>query len=249
MTWPITWPAHIDAAALDPNIKRLSEVYATACMTALTLHRVGGNPVTIMPATSCARIPGHYVWFETVPDAYPVGMFYPGLVYPSAQDLQRSHTVHQVEAVALPGPVGAISNVTVDGVTLDPSAYRLEDGQYLVRIDGGAWPTSPGDNFTVTYFNSHPVDEMGSYAAGVMAAEWLKLFSKSKDKCRLPSTATNVARQGITIEVATGMFPEGVTGLPEIDAYLMLFNPFGLKVAPRVYSFDQPQHRQVTPWL
>jgi hypothetical protein len=54
-----------------------------------------------------------------------------------------------------------------------------------------------------------------------------------------------VARQGITIEVATGMFPEGVTGMPEIDAYLMLFNPFGLRVMPRVYSPDLPRHRQV----
>ena len=50
---------------------------------------------------------------------------------------------------------------------------------------------------------------------------------------------------GITIEKAAGMFPEGVTGLPEIDAYLMLWNPFGLKVAPRVYSPDLPVARQV----
>jgi hypothetical protein len=97
----------------------------------------------------------------------------------------------------------------------------------------------------VTYFNSHPVDEMGAHAAGVMANEWLKLFTRSKDKCRLPSNATNVARQGITIEVATGMFPEGVTGLPEIDAYLMLWNPYGVRVMPRVYSPDLPKNRQV----
>jgi hypothetical protein len=242
MTWPITWPT--GAEPTDPNIKRLCELYASACMTALTLHRVGGNPVTIMPA-SRERIPGHYVWLSPVPDAYPLGSFYPGTFYPSAQDLKEPLTVTEVEAIDLPGPVGAVTEVLIDGVALDASNYRVEDGRYLVRLDSQPWPESSGDNFVVTYLNSYPVDEMGAHAAGIMANEWLKAITRSKDKCRLPSNATNVARQGITIEVATGMFPEGVTGMPEIDAYLMLFNPFGLRVMPRVYSPDLARNRQV----
>lgn len=244
MSWTITWPDADAAAALDPNLKRLCEVYATACMTALTLHRVGGNPVSIMPQ-SRERIPGHYVQWEAMPDLYPVGYFYPGMFYPSAQDLQTPHTIAEVEAIDLPCPVGAVTEVLIDQVALAPENYRVESGRYLVRLDGESWPTDSGDNFVVTYFNSHPVDEMGAHAAGVMANEWLKLFTRSKDKCRLPSNATNVARQGITIEVATGMFPEGVTGLPEIDAYLMLWNPYGVRVLPRVYSPDLPKNRQV----
>jgi len=243
MTWPITWPTGTEPE--DPNIKRLCEVYATACMTALTLHRVGGNPITLMPGGRDWLF-GHYVWFETVPDVYPIGQFYPGTIYPSAQELQQPHTVEEVQAIVLAGPVGDIIEVKADGVVLDPSEYRIEDGKYLVRLGGKYWPDTQGDNFTVKYYNSHPVDEMGAHAAGVMAAEWLKAFTRNKnDKCRLPANATTVSRQGITIERAAGMFPEGVTGIPEIDAYLMLWNPFGLKVAPRVWSPDLPKHRQV----
>ena len=241
--WPITWPASVDADSLDPNMRALCELYASASMTALTLHRVGGNPVTIMPV-SRERVPGHYVWFSPLPDEYPLGIFYPGTVYPSAQDLLTALTVDSVEAIDLPGPVGAVSEVRINGTVLDEAAYRVENGRYLVRVDGGSWPAGSGDNFTVTYLNSHPVDAMGAHAAGVMANEWLTLISGNK-KCRLPPSVTAVSRQGLTFEVARGMFPDGVTGIPEIDAYLMLFNPFGLKVAPRVYSPDLPRHRQV----
>ena len=78
-----------------------------------------------------------------------------------------------------------------------------------------------------------------------MAAEWLKLFNNVKGGCRLPPSITSMTRQGISYTIERGMFPDGVTGIPEIDAYLMLWNPFGLKVAPRVYSLDLPEHRQV----
>ena len=237
MTWTITWPASVDVPSLDPSIKRLCEVYASACMTALTLGRVGGAPVTIMPAAS-QRVHGRYVWDCLLPGEFPLGRF-----YPSAKDLLAA-VADGVEAIDLPGPVRAITEVKVDGVVVPASAYRLEDGHLLVRVDGKSWPAQSGDHFTVTYLNSHPVDEMGAHAGGVMAAEWLQLLTTSK-KCRLSATATSVSRQGITMELTQGMFPEGVTGIPEIDAYLMLFNPFGVKVAPRVYSLDLPAHRQV----
>lgn len=242
MSWPITWPESVDLTTLDPNVKRLAELYSTACMTALTLHRVGGNPVTIMPES---RVWGHWLYSGFL-EGTMLGWFYPGTVYPSAQDLKLSHyTVLGIEALDLPGPVGAVSSVVIGGAVLDPLAYRVENGRYLVRLDGGSWPAGADDDFTVTYFNSHPVDEMGSYAAGVMAAEWLKLFTNAKGGCRLPKSVTNIQRQGLTMELARGMFPDGVTGMPEVDSYIMLLNPFALKVMPRVYSPDLPKHRQV----
>lgn len=244
MTWPITWPESANIDDVDPAIKTLCELYAGACLTALTLHRVGGAEVTIMPVAR-QRISGHYVWYSPVPDEYPLGMFYPGTVYPSAQDLITALTVDKVEALELPGPIGLVSEVKIDGDVLAPAAYRIENGRYLVRLDGAPWPTDSGDNFTVTYVNSHPVGALGAHAGGIMAAEWLKLLTNAKGGCRLPRSVTSVSRQGITMEITSGMFPDGVTGLPEVDAFLMLWNPFGLKVAPRVYSPDLPQHRQV----
>jgi hypothetical protein len=242
MSGPITWPESVDESSLDPSIRLLAETYAGHCLTALTLHRVGGNPVTIMPA-SRERVPGHYAYWDSYENIL-LGTFYPGTVYPSAEQLQSRETVTALEAIDLPGPVGAVTEVLIDGVALDASAYRVEDGRYLVRLDGKGWPAESGDNFVITYYNSHPVGALGAHAGGVMAVEWLALITGDK-KCRLPPSASVVTRQGITMEVTRGMFPEGVTGIPEIDAFLMLWNPFGLRVAPRVYSPDLPAHRQV----
>jgi hypothetical protein len=239
VTWTVDWPQQANADALDPAVKLLSERYAVACLTMLTLQRVGGAPVTILPATT-ARVTGWYGYWE----ALGAGEFFP--VYPSAYDLQRWTNLVRTEALTLPGPVGQIVEVRVNNTVLDPAAYRVEDGQYLIRIDGEDWPNDLTGAFSVTYYNSHPVDEVGRHAAGVLAWEWSKLITGGKN-CRLPSSVTNVSRQGLTFEVARGMFPEGMTGLPEVDAYILLWNPFGLRARPRVYSRDLPQHRQVFP--
>lgn len=241
MTWPVKWPAAVDVDKLDPNIRALCELYAVSCMKALTLHRAGGDPVTIIPG-SRDRISGRWAWFDGLDGLYPYGRFYPGTFYPTEQELLNLHRISRVSAITLPGPVGEVTEVIADGRVLAPAEYRIEDGQYLVRLDGRSWPA--GDRLQVTYYNSYPVNDMGAHAAGVMAAEWLKLITGDK-KCRLPSTATSVSRQGISIEKATGMFPGNVTGIPEIDAYLMLLNPHSLRVAPRVFSLDLPQDRQV----
>lgn len=243
MTWPVTWPAAANIDAVDPIIKTLCEVYAVASLKALTLQRVGNGAVTIMPDTSRERVPGYYLWLAPVGDAWPLGLFYPGTVYPSVQDLQTTTAVNRVEALDL-YTASAVTEVTVDGLVLDPSSYRLENDRYLIRVDGEAWPASAGDHFTVTYVDTYPVDVMGSHAAGLLAAEWLKLVTADKT-CRLPKSVTNINRQGVTYQITPGMFPGGVTGIPEIDAYVMLFNPFGLKVRPQVYSLDLPAHRQV----
>lgn len=238
MSWPITWPDSANINNVDPAVKTLCELYAGACMTALTLHRVGGTPVTIIPG-SLPRIGGWYGYWDLG------SAFIPGLVYPSAHDLKRFSDYFRTEALQLPGPIAAITEIRVGGAVLPETSYQVENGIYLIRTDGEDWPADHSGGFTVTYLNSYPVDAMGAHAGGIMAAEWLKLISGDK-KCKLPSSTTTVSRQGLTIELVRGMFPDGVTGMPEIDAYLMLFNPFGLKVAPRVYSPDLPRHRQVT---
>lgn len=239
--WPVTWPAAAQIGTVDPAVKRLAELYAGACLTFLTLQRVGLAPLTIMPAPS-HRTFGYWGYREVYPGQI-LSAFHP-LVYPSSEDL-HSWSWARVEAVALPAPVGAVVDVRIDGIVLDPAAYRVEDGKWLVRTDGGVWPSGQGDHFTVSYHNSHPVDEMGAHAGGIMAYEWLKLLTNVKGGCRLPASVTTLSRQGINMEITPGMFPDGLTGIPEIDAYVMLWNPFGLRVAPRVYSPDLPRHRQV----
>lgn len=243
--WTVDWPKSVNTALIDPNIKRLCEVYAVACMSALTLHRVGSQPVTILPGR-VDMVPGRYLRGHLFGEFAYTG-FYPYSEYPSLPELVGAGIGdgwQRTEAVGLPMPVAGIVEVKVAGQILPAESYQLEDGHYLVRTDGGHWPVSASEHFEVTYLHGYAVDEMGRHAAGVMANEWLAVITQ-KGKCRLPTTATSVSRQGVTIERALGMFPENVTGMPEIDAYLMLWNPHRHSVAPTAWSPDLPQNRQV----
>lgn len=238
MTWPVRWPTSANIETVEEFPRRIAELYATTSLTALTLGRVGGSPVTIVPA-GLPRVQGWCGIYGAL------GQFWP-TINPSANDLHRWSDYFRTEAVLLPGPVGAVLEVRVANAVLPPESWRLEDGQYLIRTDGEDWPHDHSGAFTVTYLNSYEPGELGEHAAGVLAMEFLKLVTGDKKGCRLPSSVTNVSRQGLTFEIARGMFPDGLTGLPEVDAFIMLWNPHGLKVAPRVYSLDVERPRQVS---
>jgi hypothetical protein len=151
--------------------------------------------------------------------------------------------------VVLPGRVAEVLRVTVDGLPLDPSAYRLDNGSRLIRADGGAWPScqymsrevDQVGTMGIWYMPGVKPDAAGLWAAGVLTCEFAKACSGGK--CRLPSAVTSISRQGISMELSTGMFPDGMTGIREVDAYLTSLNPNAIRVPPRVWSPDLPQHR------
>lgn len=237
--WPIDWPASVDTSAYDPEVVALAERYAVASLRLLTLNRVGGLPKTVMPAGRTCTAP-----------VMKRDMFYPVTYFPSAATLKACNCAlgcrcAGVAGVKLTAPIGDIYEVKIDGVVLDPASYHVEDGDLLVRDDGKAWPACGGKNFTVTYLNGHKVDAMGAYAAGVLANEYLKMLTVTKG-CRLPSSVTNVQRQGLTFEVARGMFPDNMTGITEVDTFVALWNPHGLRTKPMVYSPDIKRQREVT---
>lgn len=243
MTWPVEWPAASNADDLDEDQRYLAETFAVDALKMLTLYRVGTKPVTVMPcAKTCHRPNADAIALSGSP-------FHPVLLTSGAYGncwCAGGCSCKSAPSVLLDTPVGIIESVVVDGVELPTSAYRVEDGNRLVRLDGEGWPACAGDSFTVTYSQSYPVDLMGQYAAGVLAAEYLKLIGAERGKCRLPSSVTNVVRQGMTFEIARGMFPDGVTGMPEVDSFILRWNPHALKTRPMVYSPDIKRNRQVT---
>lgn len=240
MTWTFDWPAAADAdkASAGAELVALAESYAAAAMRMLTLQRVGGLPITVMPCGRTCTSP-----------LMKLEMFSPAPFYPSARDLKACNCYlgcgcSDVGGVALTGPVGDIVEVKLYGTVLDPSEYRVEDDR-LIRNNGEAWPACGGKDFLVTYLNARPVDAMGAYAGGVLAWEFLKMLTADR-KCRLSSSVKAVNRQGIQMEMTPGLFPEGVTGIEEVDIYLRQWNPHGQKVAPKVYSLDLPRQREVS---
>lgn len=138
-------------------------------------------------------------------------------------------------AVALPGaPATSVERVTVDGTQLPATAYRLTD-QLLIRADGGRWPCCQdlavaGDQpgaWQVEYTWGAEPPLAGQYACAALACELWKAGPGAAEPgvsgtCRLPQRVTSVTRQGVTMAMLDPMtmFPEGMTGLPEVDLWL-----------------------------
>jgi hypothetical protein len=160
--------------------------------------------------------------------------------------------------IVLPGQVADIWQVRIDGVALPVTAYRVDNGNRLVRTDGQSWPSCQYMDRDVTsqdpavalgtmgvwYVPGVRPSAAGLWAAGVLTCEFAKACSGGK--CRLPSAVTSIARQGVTMEFSTGMFPDGMTGIREVDAYLTSINPYAHRTPPKVWSPDMPAHRYTT---
>lgn len=148
--------------------------------------------------------------------------------------------------LALPGPVVSVTEVREDGVVLDPSAYRIRNGRWLMRI-GGSWPqeqdleaadNAPGA-FVVTYRKGIPLPKAGQYAAGDLACEILRGISGGA--CALPARAVSVARQGVDIQLLdpAQYLDAGLTGIPSVDAFIKAVNPGRARSRPRVFNPDE----------
>jgi hypothetical protein len=236
--WPILWPGGEAPEDADPFMVERAEILAGQTLRMLTLNRVGGEPLTVMPcAKTCAS-----------PRFSTTMFFHPVLLESGAYAncfCGGGCRCASAPSVILTGPVGRIDEVQVKGDILPDTAYHVEDGNRLVRLDGQGWPACAGPDFTVTYLNGHEVDDLGQYVGGLLALEYLNAMTSSK-KCRLPANVTTVTRQGISMELSTGMFPDGTTGIKEVDAYLMQWNPYGLRTRPEVYSPDIPRPHAIT---
>lgn len=242
-SWLVRWPSGINRDAYSPELIALAEQAAMDTMRMLTLYRVGGLPITVMPCSNtCVRpYSGGQFGNSYVP-------FYPILLESGAYAncfCTSGCGCENVSTVLLTEPVGRIAVVKINGEVVDPTLYHVDDGNKLVRHDGIGWPSCAGENFTVTYLNAYEVDEYGSFVAGILAMEFLKLFTTPKE-CRLPRTVTDVTRGGMTFTVSTQMFPDGMTGINEVDSYLVRWNPNGLRSMPMVISPDVPSQHQTT---
>lgn len=238
-------PAEI--AALDPAIKARSEALAWLTLSALTGYRVSICPILIRPCVQSCNIP---TW-----DVAPVGEggffspFLRGGNWYNACGCTSGCLCSSLEEAILPSEVGQIDAVYMDGVLLDPTAYRVDNGNRLVRTDGDSWPTcqdpdfhEPTDGgFWVEYYSGVAPNDVLRFAAGVLAAEYY--LACSGKECRLPTGVTNVNRVGLAIEVTPGTFPGGMTGIPEVDAVIRIYNPYALKARARVLSPDTPTGR------
>ena len=150
-----------------------------------------------------------------------------------------------VPEVKLPGPVASVTEVVIDGVALDPDAYRIDDYQWLVRTDGDTWPTNTDyldpDAFSVTY-------EAGiAPPAGAGIVTGMVMCSRSActtSGCKVPRETTQVTRQGVTMLRFPIDAPGAMFGIPAVDQWVRNANQ-PLR-GGAVYSPDLPQVRRTT---
>jgi hypothetical protein len=250
--WPID-PGCVEGwDTLDEAVRDRAVALASATLYRLTGYQVGGCPITVRPCKKgCAGSWPSY--FDRYASAGMRAGFWPqnwGGVWINSCGCTTDCSCVTLCEVALPPPVGEVYAVTVGTEVLPSTDYRV-DGSTLVWTGAGdcPWPTCQDlaapvgaeGTFAVEYLNSYPVDALGAYAAGVLANEYAKACTGAK--CRLPSSVTAVARQGVTFDVATGAFPNGMTGLREVDVFISLWNPQALRQRASVWSPDRPSPR------
>lgn len=126
-------------------------------------------------------------------------------------------------------PLVAVSEVLIDGATVDASTYRVDDDSVLVRTDGNTWPygqnlandpASEVDTFQVTYFYGRNAPPDGILAARHLAAQLYSASTTGVD-CALPQRIRSKTLQGVDLEfLGPEDFDDGQTGVETVDRFL-----------------------------
>lgn len=245
MLWPVD-PACLTADwnDLPPAVQARSLALASATLRRLSGYRVGNCPIVVRPCKrSCATQYGYLHHGSYGPSFTPYINIEGNWV--NACGCVSDCSCGQLCEVELPGPVTEVEAIDVGGVEITDFTVYGNRVAYT-GTDACPFPTcqdlskAPGEEgtFTITYFNSYRPDALASYAAGILAMEYAKACTGSK-ACKLPRGTTSVVRQGVSIEIATGSFPNGMTGIHDVDAWIALWRPEGSpRWQPRVWSPD-----------
>lgn len=165
---------------------------------------------------------------------------------------------------AIPGPVGYIEELLVDGTAVDLSTddWRLDDGHILVWQGSGESPlraeqdltkpdTEPG-TWSLTYSKSHTVGEDGLLAVALLAMEFAKAQTP-RASCGLPRGVTSVVRNGVSFTIEAGLFPGGLTGIEVADQFILKWAPAGAPARtatvfnPRDYTQARTRQTGIIP--
>jgi hypothetical protein len=218
--WPVVWPC--DVTTVDPDLLDAAASLAEQLLWSLSGYRIG-----VCTFREAFRQPNTGVC---------------GFPYKDANGNWRNNgnTAGMCCRVLLSHrPVESISEVNDGGVVLTADQYALE-GSWL-RRRGACWSTSfPCDDpeLIVTYQSGVPFPSGTGAAVGEVACEYLAALQGGQ--CRLPSRATSITRQGVTVtlDTAADFVGRRRIGLPIADGWLESVSGSGPRVASRVYSPD-----------
>jgi hypothetical protein len=154
-------------------------------------------------------------------------------------------------------PITDITSVQIDGVELDPSEYRVDDGKWLVRQNCSGWPTCQnlaaplGEEctFSVSFTWGQDPPLAGQNAATILASEFYKAWTPGM-ACSLPARVTSITRQGVSFTILDPQtfMDKGLTGNYQIDLFLRAYNPARQIRRPMVWSPDMINQSRRTTW-
>lgn len=261
-TWFCDYSDCTDLSALeDSGDYEMFEAMATEYLWNWTGRKFGLCEVSVRPCREdCTEGWSSFWGWGPIPGAYPGGApWRPVVISGRWYNLGCRRCGDQcgcghLEQIKLPGPISSVEAITIDGETMPSGSYRVDDGKFLVRLDGGSWPlcqdlsVSPTeeDTWEITYKRGVPVPSGGNVAAGVLALELAKAACNDKS-CQLPQRVQSITRQGVTIAMLDAFddIEKGHTGIWLIDSWLSSMN--NAPIPSRVYSPDvSPRSRRKT---
>lgn len=247
----------------DGPTQAAATLWAEALLDRLTGFQFNNCPVTVRPCgRPCSGWGGYMTWPVGQPGSSGSGA--PWMIPFVDNGVWRNCgctggcTCRASCEIVIGAPASGVTEVTIDGVELDSSAYRVEfteRGTVLIRTDGECWPECQDMDvaadevgaFTVTYTQGQPLPAEGSVALGMLACQFAKLCSGGGD-CVLPAQIQSLTRNQIDVQVIDpNLLPEAIlTGVAEVDRWIRAVNPANLRARPRVLSSDVRRHRVVS---
>lgn len=241
-------PDVIDAAALA-----LAATYGSDAAFALSGHRFPGLCEDVMrPCRGSNSGCGGLGWDGG-------SLFYPWLGgFPSLPYRQNGQWFNYgsccgdcaLPKVKLGGPVVSVDQVLLDGVIMAPTQYALS-GDWLVRIDGLKWPCTQDFTKDTTEVGTWEVEwtrgveptDYDKKMAAMLACEFARAIC-NQSTC-LPANISSLARDGVSIsfEDVETLFTQGHTGIPLVDQWLYIVNPYGRVRRATVARADFPYTR------
>lgn len=252
--WPIDTSCCPEWSSFDPAVQVNAAAWATEILDALTGRQFSQCSVNYRPCgPRCGQTFGYLTWPVGSPQSAGGGV--PWMTPYVDSGVWRNCTCgggctcRASCEVPFPSSVAHVVSVAVDGVFLDPSAFRLDSYRgipTLVRTDGECWPqcqdmdTDIGDagSFVITYKPGRTLPVAGRLAAGELACDFAKACVGQD--CSLPQQLASLSRNGVEVQVVdpSALLEDGLTGLANVDRWVRAVNPTRRPQRSRVYSPD-----------
>lgn len=226
---------------IPADVKVVAESFAKKTLNRLCADRLAFEPITVRPVPK-RLVVGTWLEFPALTARNFVagvqGWFwwiYGGRV-----------TYKDPRVLSLPAPISKLESITFGGIEQDLKNFYVRNGNEVYMTNGKGFPEHQDlhknlgeqNTWSVKYYRGVIVDDLALVAIGKLAVE-IAGYIEGK-QTRLPELTSNVTRDGMRIEIPAGAFPDGLTGIREVDMYVGIVNPYRQKRPTVIVS----QHTQ-----